>query len=85
MLATKIEDSARGLIAKHEDRAVFVAVDLLNESIDQRDWHARNFWAQVVHTRYTIVGVRTNWRRVSRAVSSATKIAVAGLRLLRRP
>ena len=45
----KVEDSARALIAEHGDRAVFVAVDLLNESIDQRDWHARNFWAQVVH------------------------------------
>lgn len=45
----KVEDSARALIAEHGDRAVFVAVDLLNESIDQRDWYARNFWAQVVH------------------------------------
>jgi hypothetical protein len=48
MLA-KVEESARALIAEHGDRAVFVAIDRLDESIDRRDWHARNFWAQVVH------------------------------------
>jgi hypothetical protein len=51
MLA-KVEDLARALIAEHGDRAVFVAVDrsiLLSKSIDQSDWHARNFWAQVLH------------------------------------
>ena len=48
MLAT-VESSARKLIEKHRLRAVFVAVDRLNRSIDRRDFHARDFWAQVVH------------------------------------
>jgi hypothetical protein len=48
MLGT-VEESARRLIAEYEVRAVFVAIDRLNQSIDRRNWHARDFWAQVVH------------------------------------
>ena len=42
MLAT-VEDSARRLIAEYQVRAVFVAIDRLNQSIDGSDWHARDF------------------------------------------
>jgi len=42
MLGT-VEESARRLIAEYEVRAVFVAIDRLNQSIDRRNWHARDF------------------------------------------
>jgi hypothetical protein len=48
MLAT-VEGSARALIEKYRLRAVFIAIERLNRSIDKRDWRARDFWAQVVH------------------------------------
>lgn len=48
MLAT-VESSARTLIEKDRLRAVFAAIDQLNESIDRGDLRARDFWAQVVH------------------------------------
>ena len=48
MLVT-VENSARKLIEQYRLRAVFVAMDRLNQSIDKRDFHARDFWAQVVH------------------------------------
>ena len=51
MLVT-VERSARKLIALYRMRAVFVAMDRLNKSIDRRDFHARAFWAQVVHAIY---------------------------------
>jgi hypothetical protein len=47
MLVT-VESSARKLIQQYLLRAVFVAMDRLNKSIDQRDFHARDFWPQVV-------------------------------------
>ena len=48
MLVT-VENSARKLIEQYAEGAVFVAMDRLNKSIDSRDFHARDFWAQVVH------------------------------------
>jgi hypothetical protein len=48
MLAT-VEGSARALIETYRLRAVFVAMDRLNKSIDRGDLRARDFWAQVVH------------------------------------
>lgn len=48
MLVT-VENVARKLVEQYEKGAVFVAVDRLNRSIDRRDFHARDFWAQVVH------------------------------------
>jgi hypothetical protein len=48
MLPT-VESSARKLVEKYRLRAAFIAVDRLNASIDRRDFHARDFWAQVVH------------------------------------
>jgi hypothetical protein len=46
MLVT-VENSARKLIKQYAADAVFIAMDRLNRSIDQRDFHARDFWAQV--------------------------------------
>ena len=48
MLRT-VEGSARKLIEQYRLRAVFVAIERLNQSIDRRDFHSRDFWAQVVH------------------------------------
>jgi len=44
-----VDTLAHALITRHGDRAVSVALARLNKSIDRRDWHARDFWAQVVH------------------------------------
>ena len=48
MIAT-VEGSALALIKKYRLRAVFIAMDRLNKSIDRGDLRARAFWAQVVH------------------------------------
>jgi hypothetical protein len=40
---------ARNLIEQHGTRAVYIAIERLNQSIDERDHPARDFWAQVVH------------------------------------
>lgn len=48
-MLTTVESSARKLIEQYRLRATFVAIDRLNKSIDRRDFHARDFWAQVVH------------------------------------
>lgn len=48
MIAT-VEGSALALIKKYRLRAVFIAIDRLNKSIDRGDLRARDFWAQVVH------------------------------------
>jgi hypothetical protein len=44
-----VDALAHALITRHGDRAVSVALARLNKSIDRRNWHARDFWAQVVH------------------------------------
>ena len=49
-MSEHVASSAHGLITRHRDRAVLVALERLNKSIDRRDWHARDFWAQVVHS-----------------------------------
>ena len=41
--------SARADRSRSMGMRVFVAIDRLNVSIDRHDWHARNFWAQLVH------------------------------------
>jgi hypothetical protein len=48
-MPARVEQSARSLIEEHGTRAVYIAVERLNQSIDQRDLPARDFWAQVVH------------------------------------
>ena len=44
-----VDSSARDLIEQHGMSAVYAAVERLNQSIDERDHSARDFWAQVVH------------------------------------
>jgi hypothetical protein len=44
-----VDEAARKLIEEHGPRAVHIAVERLNQSIDERDHPARDFWAQVVH------------------------------------
>ena len=44
-----VDELARKLIEEHGTRAVLVAVERLNQSIDERDIQSRDFWAQVVY------------------------------------
>ena len=48
-MPARVDELARSLIKEHGTRAVLVAVERLNQSIDERDIHSRDFWAQVVH------------------------------------
>jgi hypothetical protein len=48
-MPARVNELARSLIEEHGTRAVLVAVERLNQSIDERDIHSRDFWAQVVH------------------------------------
>ena len=48
-MPASVEQLARSLIEDHGTRAVHIAVDRLNQSIDERDLLGRDFWAQVVH------------------------------------
>ena len=48
-MPARVDDAARKLIEEHGPRAVHIAVERLNQSIDERDHPARDFWAQVVH------------------------------------
>ena len=48
-MPARVDELARSLIEEHGIRAVGVAVERLNQSIDERDVHGRDLWAQVVH------------------------------------
>jgi hypothetical protein len=48
-MPAEVDSSARELIEQHGTGAVYVAVERLNQSIDQGDRIVRDFWAQVVH------------------------------------
>jgi hypothetical protein len=48
-MPARIDELARSLIEEHGTRAAHVAVERLNQSIDERDVDNRDFWAQVVH------------------------------------
>ena len=48
-MPARVEELAHRLIEEHGSRAVHVAIERLNQSIDERDQPARDFWAQVVH------------------------------------
>jgi len=48
-MPARVDELARSLIKEHGTRAVLVAVERLNQSIDERDVHGRDLWAQVVH------------------------------------
>src|SRR6267378_2055555 len=54
-------DGAHGL---HPNWAVYIAVERLNQSIDERDYPARDFWAQAVHAihEYQRLGHGSNAR-----------------------
>ena len=45
----RVDRRARELIAQHGARALFVAIERINESIDRSNRAARDFWAEVVH------------------------------------
>jgi hypothetical protein len=47
---------ARDMIGEHGDRAVFIAVERLNEMIDRDDWRGRDLWARVVHAIHELRG-----------------------------
>jgi hypothetical protein len=48
-MPARVDELARKLIEEHSSRAAHIAVERLNQSIDERDYPARDFWAQVVH------------------------------------
>ena len=48
-MPARVDEAARELIEQQGRRAVHIAVEQLNQSIDQGDMSARDFWAQVVH------------------------------------
>lgn len=45
----RVDDTARELVEQHGTKAAYIAVEKLNQSIDQADRSGRDFWAQVVH------------------------------------
>jgi hypothetical protein len=48
MREAEVDREAHALLDQHGSGAVYVALDRLNESIDDFDRRARDFWAQVV-------------------------------------
>lgn len=48
-MPAEVDEAARALIEQHGSGAAYVAVERLNQSIDERDQTTRDFWAQVVH------------------------------------
>jgi len=48
-MSAKVDEAARDLIEQHGVRAAYIAVERLNQSIDQADQIGRDFWVQVVH------------------------------------
>ena len=48
-MPARVDELARKLIEEHSSRAAHIAVERLNQSIDERDIHSRDLWAQVVH------------------------------------
>jgi len=69
-MPARVDEAARKLIEQHGARAVHVAVERLNQSIDERDHPARDFWAQVVHAIHEFEGSK------NRAVSKARTVRV---------
>ena len=69
-MPARVDALARSLIEEHGIRAVGVAVERLNQSIDERDVHGRDLWAQVVHAIHEHQpSVHGPKRRVSRGGS----------------
>jgi len=48
-MSANVDDAARDLIEQHGTKAAHIALERLNQSIDQVDLFGRDFWAQVVH------------------------------------
>jgi hypothetical protein len=48
-MPARVDELASTMIEQHGTRAVYIAVERLNQSIDERDRLGRDFWAQVVH------------------------------------
>ena len=72
-MPSRVDELARSLIEEHGIRAVGVAVERLNQSIDERDVHGRDLWAQVVHAIHEHQSlVQGSSRRVSRGSRRAT-------------
>ena len=64
-----VDRIARELIEQHGTKAVYVAVERLNQDIDKGDRTGRDFWAQVVHAIHEYersVSNRPRKRRVAR-------------------
>ena len=47
-MPAQVEQTARELIEQHGAKAVYIAVEALNQCIDHDDRLGRDFWAQVV-------------------------------------
>ena len=47
-MRASVDDAARALIVQRGSTAAYAALERLNQSIDQGDSFARDFWAQVV-------------------------------------
>src|SRR5947199_3651073 len=71
-MPARVDELARSLIKEHGTRAILVAVERLNQSIDERDIHSRDFWAQVVHAIH-------EHQPLAHARSSASLVAAGGL------
>jgi len=48
-MPARVDELARSLVKEHGTRAVLVAIERLNQSIDERDIQRRDLWARVVH------------------------------------
>ena len=62
-MPARVDELARSLIEEHGTRAVAVAVERLNQSIDERDIHSRDFWAQVVHAIHEHQSLIQAWKQ----------------------
>lgn len=63
MTEADVEESADALITQYRARAVYVAIQRLNESIDRGDLRNRDFWAQVVRAIHATKASRAFSRR----------------------
>jgi hypothetical protein len=71
-MPARVGELARKLIEQHGTRAVYVAVERLNQSIDERDHPARDFWAQVVHAIHENQRPVPGYRRKTREPSAGS-------------
>jgi len=67
-----VAEEARELFEQRGRRAVYIAIERLNQSIDRGDGIGRDFWAQVVHAIHEHQGSIKRKRLVR---SKAQKVA----------